>query len=524
VAFLLPPLRTDLEFRKHTDQRFPWLLEDSIQRIRLPLDSFGYALTQQLLKPISPNELFRKMESFSTQAIDPLLIYRYVLKLQKVGYLEGLRAVHNREIQKQGSQTDTKDLSTLPLSFVAGLQHACQACGSCCSSTDVGPINSLQAQRINSHDWTDIIPDLKTNEDVFRTAQFGDQSIILTAMRNDQCIFLSDDKLCLVHRHLGVDSKPTQCRQFPYVFSLVNDRIDVSLSMECRAYWKAKKAATPPSEQQGMLRELLELGAPVHRISTSVGWDTRLMCSELDYIQWEERMIQSVQETENEEDVLASIQSMLTRSNELFSRISAPINKQEEAWVDPAQWATVFSCSDSSFVVADNAKRLPLRAILDALSQFSNQAKEVASERNLTALALRFNFLKNAAASAGGDINLRSFRWSEPSTAREIIRDVLISGLFSKAVPRLGTIQFGTSLLALRCFLMVYGACYRAQEACRVSVSVQDLIDSMVTLSKMLREEAVIEFLRDYEHTLYSALIEELVQSHRSSDVCNVQR
>ncbi len=515
MTFLLPSLRKELELQQNADQRFPWVLEDSLQRIRLPLDSFGHALVQQLMEPITPAQLFHTMSSYSSKNIDPSLIYRYVLKLQKLGYLEGLRAEHNRKAQQRIVDSDSIDTESIQMSFLPGLQHACQACGSCCSSTDVGPLNIEQVQRINSHDWTDIIPDLDTNEDLFRTAKFGEKSIVLTEMRNDQCIFLSDDKLCLVHRHLGADYKPTQCRQFPYVFSFVNDRIDVSLSMECRAYWKAKKAATPPSEQQEMLRELLELGAPIHRVSKTVVWDSNLMCSELDYLKWEEQMIQAIVDSADEEQLFSSLQSMMSKADELFSLLGDPIQEQESTWVNPAQWATAFSCSESDFLVENEVEKLSLESILNSLAEFSHQANGVASERNLKGLALRFNFLHNAAKSAAGNINLGAFGWSEPTVVREIIRDVLTSGLFAKTVPRLGTIQFGISVLALRCVLMVYGACYRAREACRVNVSVQDLIDSMVTLSKMLREEAVVEFLRDYEPMLYSALVEELVHSPR---------
>jgi len=513
MTFQIPAVRGDLTLRPSGDERFPWNLEDPLLRVRLPLDAFGHKLIQQMEEPTSPVELHASLNSVSKSSIEPSLLYRYIFKFQRLGLLEGLRAKHNRRSQSQKRKVEAADVQSMPLSFVPGLQHACQACGSCCSSTDVGPIDKKQAERIQTHDWTEIIGGLDSNQAVFRTARHADKTIILTEMRNDQCIFLAEDKLCLVHRHLGIDSKPTQCRQFPYVFSITDDRIDVSLSMECRAYWKAKKAGTPPSGQQEMLRELIELGAPIHRISSTVFLDSGLLLSRADYLQLEEAMLQAVTKPSTHLSPIDPVVAMLKSGQEAFSLLRQPIDSEESRWIDAENWASMFSCPTTAFRQDSTHHQSSLADILRAMTSFCEQARVVAKEKNLNGLGMRFHFLEDVCQGALGGIDMDSFGWTDLESCRQIVQDIVASGLFAKTVPRVGAVQFGAGVLGLRAYLTVIGACYRARQACRVNVSVQDLIDSMVTLSKMLREEAVIEFLRDYEQSLFQALGQSLVHN-----------
>ena len=66
----------------------------------------------------------------------------------------------------------------------------------------------------------------------------------------------------------------------------------------------------------------------------------------------------------------------------------------------------------------------------------------------------------------------------------------------------------GLARLWLRAWLTIHMAAARAREACRVQLLPQDLNDSMVTLSKVLREPAVEGLLAQLEPLLLDAFAE----------------
>lgn len=74
------------------------------------------------------------------------------------------------------------------------------------------------------------------------------------------------------------------------------------------------------------------------------------------------------------------------------------------------------------------------------------------------------------------------------------------------------------ALLGLRVMLTWAGACERAKSACRVEVFGRDVIDSMVTISKMLRERAVIDCCKELKPLVVSLFLTNLgVFVHRET-------
>ena len=47
---------------------------------------------------------------------------------------------------------------------------------------------------------------------------------------DNRCVFLGEDKLCEIHREMGIESKPVPCRQFPFVVKQTPDGLHVGIT------------------------------------------------------------------------------------------------------------------------------------------------------------------------------------------------------------------------------------------------------------------------------------------------------
>ncbi|MFN8610486.1 MAG: hypothetical protein U0931_23305 [Vulcanimicrobiota bacterium] len=76
------------------------------------------------------------------------------------------------------------------------------------------------------------------------------------------CGYLEPDLLCGVHRHIGVQAKPSICRLFPYILSHTPEGTYVGVSYACTA--ARQNLGRPLSVQSAEVQQLLELGATVN--------------------------------------------------------------------------------------------------------------------------------------------------------------------------------------------------------------------------------------------------------------------
>jgi Fe-S-cluster containining protein len=508
LEFVIPSLRHDVEVQETDNDRFPWVIRDDKLEQSIGLDPLGKLIVDNLDQPRNPVDILGYAHAHGEGRLDPHLLWRHVSHLAQHGVLEGQRAEHIRRVSEHRMDPlEDVGADELPMAFVAGLQHACQACGSCCSATDVGPIPDNIVDSIRSVDWRKHIVGLRDNDDLFREGVHDGKSVVLTQMRHDQCVFLSDDKLCLIHQQLGVEYKPSPCRQFPYVFARSGDRIDVSLQMECRAYWQAKQAATPPSESQDELRLLLEGGAPVHVLPPVLSVDSGFMISRDEYLTLESSIIEAMLGADDRGEPMGVLAAYGLAAKQALATLYQTVDDEERTFVSRAQWRRLFP--DAFEPDADPWENFlnTLGRFHDETMAFTQQAIKVANEKGLNNLANRYRFFERSIRAICKETDPNAFRISDPAAIREILKDILTSALFAKEAVRRGTLQFGLALVGMRALLVFYGACQRAREACRVEVHVQDVIDSMVTTSKMLRDPAVHAYCQGIEKPLINLFL-----------------
>ena len=519
----LPALRPDVQLRPTQNAKFPWVIVDPVQEKQLGLDPIGHVVVSALAEPRTALQVLGMAHAQGEDRLDPVLLRKHIRHLARHGMLSGARAAM---IASSALPADTADeelgpeaLAALPFDFTDGLQHACQACGSCCSATDVGPIPPEVAKDVLEHDWRGTIPGLERNEDLFQERAHAGQTALLASMRNDQCVFLNEDKLCLIHKELGVARKPTPCRQFPFVFARDGDRIAVSLQMECRAYWQARQAARPMAEEEEDLRALLRIGSRVHAVPARVVVDSGLVVSRDRYRALEQAIITRVRSSDPALGPLGPLAAFAQGARAALAELYASVDAEERPYVGLGAWRRTFSGAFDGDPDPWENFFANLRRFADEASSFASDGAEVAQERQLPWLAQRLRMLARCIDALAGGVEPMSFRFRDAVATRTVLEDLIISALFAKEPIRRGsTVRFGLAMIGLRAMLTLAGACNRAKEACRVEVHAQDLIDTMVTISKMLRERAVLDLCQSLEISMISLFLTNLEVFARAAE------
>ncbi|GIW71888.1 MAG: hypothetical protein KatS3mg102_1430 [Planctomycetota bacterium] len=126
----------------------------------------------------------------------------------------------------------------LPLAIAPASRFACQRCGCCCKGLRQGrALEPEDIARLAAHDWAAEHPRLRAGWRL--EPQSPGAPARLRLVEGGRCVFLDDDDLCLVQRRLGYEAKPLRCRAFPFRFARVGEELRLSISAECRGWWRS---------------------------------------------------------------------------------------------------------------------------------------------------------------------------------------------------------------------------------------------------------------------------------------------
>lgn len=447
-------------------------------------------LLAALDSPSAPRELS------SSLSLSPPALRAGVRRLLWSGLLRGPRATQPR----QPAPAVLPSTRPATLNFTEGLTHECQGCGGCCTASDIGPISGQQVAALQAVDWSAEIPGLSDRRAAFQPVSFQGQTVYLTAKQQDTCVFLDADTRCRIHSRLGAAAKPLPCRQFPWRFTRVGDRIDVSLYAECRAWHKATTAGPAPAKLTEALADMIRR-RPIPALRDRLALDGSLWTNTDAYLPAEERLIATIRGAGG--DWLAPLRAYSDGVTAMLEELSGDIGGADAAILGRDGWAAAFP--EVSWTAAQDEA---LRSVLSTLQQFSAQAQDMAAQRDLPWLAMRFGFLGRA-AGAVGVVSPLALRTPAADVLRKTLADLLVSAIFGKE-PARAPLRVGFARLSLRAWLTVHMAALRAREACRVQLLPQDLNDSMVTLSKLFREPAVEHVLGQLDDPLIEAFADGL--------------
>jgi len=108
-------------------------------------------------------------------------------------------------------------------------KFACGSCTFCCDQPWHTYIEKDKAEALDRVDFSDF-PQVAGKTFYHKSSQADDGTYILAKGEGTRCLFLDTDGLCIIHKKLGAEAKPSMCRLFPYLPSAthVDDRISVN--------------------------------------------------------------------------------------------------------------------------------------------------------------------------------------------------------------------------------------------------------------------------------------------------------
>lgn len=125
----------------------------------------------------------------------------------------------------------------LPLTTLddAPVLHHCHSCGGSCEGSMVGPLpeSRVASLRTLHAELAEQYPRVAAHEPVVHRVMTTGERIPFLNFPEKHCVFLADDKLCLIHRHYGMDAKPDICRRFPVIAVEAEGTVRVGIRPMC---------------------------------------------------------------------------------------------------------------------------------------------------------------------------------------------------------------------------------------------------------------------------------------------------
>ncbi|MBI3723984.1 YkgJ family cysteine cluster protein [bacterium] len=148
-----------------------------------------------------------------------------------------------------------------PLAIVPGTRFTCHGCGLCCESYVAGPISASEREAILAR-ASELAPSVAAPREAWflpspHVGPDGREAFFLGRDESGKCVFLGADKLCSVHKHLGIAAKPFVCRRFPLQVTERDDATVVSVRSECATLDRSREDGQPLPEQLGWVQAIV---------------------------------------------------------------------------------------------------------------------------------------------------------------------------------------------------------------------------------------------------------------------------
>ena len=482
----VPGLRDAVRARRYSGRVFA---EDPLRRVRVPVDELGLAVLQALGDgPRVVSELVHELGREPGATADTIRGRVALFELHAL--LETDHALEQEAIAASAPALLAREgLAEAPLRAPGALVHGCVACGSCCMGTDIGPLTDGDLARLeDAGDWRDVLPE---GVEGYRTpVRYEGQTITLMARTRDRCVFLDDDKLCLVHKVSGAATKPTICRQFPYTFTRTPDGVDVSFSMECRAWHRARAVGRPVAEQEDALRVFLREGGPVLDLPSPVPAGPG---ADWPVDRWLQARAEAIEAVTGAADMRSLVLGLVEPFRERAREDEARREAARAPWLDAARWGLAEGTPRPGPGAASGA---PLPASREALRRGLEQGlQELAEEYDARGDGVNAARVRGVLEALVATMSRRAGAVlaeivSHPQ-ALSLRRDAVLASLYAHEPARQGDLRTGVALLVARTLAGRRAAQAVARRSLRVRTEEQDVVDSVVLLTKMLRGTVV---------------------------------
>jgi len=111
-------------------------------------------------------------------------------------------------------------------------RHACQTCGASCEHHLIGPLPAERVAQITRDHarLAEHVPRLRHQPPLMPMPDGEGEAL---AVIDGRCVFLGDDRLCLLHGHFGAQAKPLTCQTFPIASVEAEGEIRVGVQPSC---------------------------------------------------------------------------------------------------------------------------------------------------------------------------------------------------------------------------------------------------------------------------------------------------
>lgn len=114
------------------------------------------------------------------------------------------------------------------------VRFSCGSCTACCNQPWRTMIEADRARALDRHDFS-AYPEL-AGKTLYHKPSDGRKGYYeLAKGEGTRCLFLGSDGLCIIHKEMGPEAKPSMCRQFPFLPVQTNSDDRISVNFGCSA-------------------------------------------------------------------------------------------------------------------------------------------------------------------------------------------------------------------------------------------------------------------------------------------------
>ncbi|NOY74513.1 MAG: YkgJ family cysteine cluster protein, partial [Kiritimatiellaeota bacterium] len=143
----------------------------------------------------------------------------------------------------------------------------CIGCGKCCTMWDI-PVTREEKERIEALE----IPEFNFEKERFFIPYKRFGGLFMIKKRDEKCVFLGSDGLCVIHKHHGEAVKALACRLYPlHILQWVDGEVSASFRFDCNAVLlnEGRKISEHEGEIFKLLSELRQSDAQSNAKFTS---------------------------------------------------------------------------------------------------------------------------------------------------------------------------------------------------------------------------------------------------------------
>lgn len=123
-------------------------------------------------------------------------------------------------------------------------RQSCEACGASCEHHLIGPLSPERIAQIERDHGRLVatVPRLATQPALMPMPDGEGQALNVV---DGRCVFLGEDRLCLLHRHFGPASKPLTCQTFPIASVETGAELRVGIQPSCYQWHRTFLVGAP---------------------------------------------------------------------------------------------------------------------------------------------------------------------------------------------------------------------------------------------------------------------------------------